>query len=297
VKQQTLLAAEHYPVLVTGARGLLGHALGPYLASAAPAPDALRLTDIEELDVTDEAAVAATMRDLEPRTVFHLAAWTDVDGAEAHPDEAARLNVEAAEHMARAARQAGALLVHISTDFVFDGTKDGPYVEDDPPNPLGVYGRTKAASETRVRAAAPDNHLIARAALLYGAGGRNFVDSILAAANEGKPLRVTTDLVGCPTWSDDLARALVAMVNAGLRGTYHACGAGAASRWEWAVETVRAAGLQVAVQPVTSAAWPSAAQRPARAVLSTEKLARAAGFRFPDWRESIRDYVHASRGA
>lgn len=297
MKQQTLLAAEHYPVLVTGARGLLGHALGPYLARAAPAPDALRLTDIGELDVTDEAAIAAAMRDLEPRTVFHLAAWTDVDGAEAHPDEAARLNVEAAEHMARAARQAGALLVHISTDFVFDGAKDGPYVEDDPPNPLGVYGRTKAESETRVRASAPENHLIARAALLYGAGGRNFVDSILAAANGGKPLRAATDLVGCPTWSDDLARALIAMVNAGLRGTFHACGTGAASRWEWAVETVRAAGLQVAVQPVTIATWPGAAPRPARAVLSTEKLARAAGFRFPDWRESIRDYVRASRGA
>jgi len=288
------LSERHYPVLVTGATGLLGHALGPRLAHSAPGPDTLHLTDVAELDVTDPGAVADAVRALRPRTVFHLAAWTDVDGAEAHPHEARRLNVEGAETVARAAADAGALVVHISTDFVFDGTKPGPYVEDDPPSPRSVYGRTKAEGETRVRAAAPGRHLIVRTAWLYGAGGRDFIDAVLDRARAGRPLRVVTDQVGCPTWNEDLAEALVAMVGAGARGTLHACGAGEASRWDLAVEALRAAGLHVTPERVTTAAMPRPAPRPIRAVLSTARLA-ATGFRFPPWQESVRKYV-ASMG-
>ncbi len=297
----TDLAPEHYPILVTGAGGLLGHALGPRLARAAPAPEVLRLTDLARgeaggcpilpLDVTDARAVARAVRDLAPRTVFHLAAWTDVDAAETHPAEVMLLNVEAAGTVARAAAAAGALVVHMSTDFIFDGTKTEPYVEEDPPSPLGVYARSKAESETRVRAAAPGSHLIVRTAWLYGACGPNFVETILAAARAGERLRVVRDQVGCPTWSEDLARALVAMVGAGLRGTYHACGRGAASRCQLAQEIVRAAGLDVPVEPITSRERPREARRPACAVLSTEKLRREAGHQFPDWRESVRAYV------
>ena len=312
----TDLAPEHYPILVTGAGGLLGHALGPRLARSAPCAGDLWLTDLEAsplatssrspqvsrrgdlrrpagraLDVTDAAAVEAAVRDLAPRTVFHLAAWTDVDAAERRPDEVMRLNVEAAEGVARAAADRGALVVHMSTDFIFDGTKTEPYVEEDPPSPLGVYARSKAESETRVRAAAPGSHLIVRTAWLYGAGGPNFVETILAAARAGGPLRVVRDQVGCPTWNEDLTGALVAMVGAGLRGTYHACGRGSASRRELAQEIVRAAGLDVSVEPITSREQPGEARRPARAVLSTEKLRREAGHQFPDWRESVRAYV------
>jgi dTDP-4-dehydrorhamnose reductase len=294
----TDLAPEHYPILVTGAGGLLGRALGPRLARSAPCAGDLWLTDLKAsppagraLDVTDAAAVEAAVRDLAPRTVFHLAAWTDVDGAESRPDEVMRLNVEAAEGVARAAADCGALVVHMSTDFIFDGTKHEPYVEEDPPSPLGVYARSKAGSETRVRAAAPGSHLIVRTAWLYGAGGPNFVETILASARAGERLRVVRDQVGCPTWSEDLALALVAMVGANLRGTYHACGRGVASRWQFAREIVRAAGLDVPVEPITSRERPGEARRPARAVLSTEKLRREAGHQFPDWRESVRAYV------
>ena len=290
--------AAHYPILVTGAGGLLGRALGPRLARSAPAPESLWLTDLAAsppagrvLDVTDAAAVEAAVRNLAPRTVFHLAAWTDVDAAETHPAEVMLLNVGAAGTVARAAAEAGALLVHMSTDFIFDGTKTEPYVEEDPPSPLGVYARSKAESEARVRAAAPGSHLIVRTAWLYGAGGPNFVETILAAARAGGPLRVVRDQAGCPTWNEDLARALVVMVGAGLRGTFHACGRGAASRWQFAREIVRAAGLDVPVDPITSRERPGEARRPARAVLSTEKLAREAGHQFPDWRESVRAYV------
>jgi len=284
---------EHYPILVTGAQGLLGRALSPRLARSAPRPEAVRLTDLAELDVTDARAVAAAVRDLRPRTVFHLAAWTDVDGAESHAAEAARANVAGSENVARAAADSGALVVHISTDFVFDGTKPGVYLEDDPPSPQSVYGRTKAESEARVRASAPAHHLVVRTAWLYGAGGRNFVQAILAAAREGRSLRVVTDQVGCPTWSEDLAEALLALVAADARGTFHACGRGEASRLEMAQAILEAAGLAAPVEPVLTADLPPRAARPRRAVLSTEKLEWTTGFRFPPWRESLRAFVRS----
>jgi dTDP-4-dehydrorhamnose reductase len=285
------LSHRHYPVLVTGARGLLGRALGPLLLASAPDPQAVCLTDIQELDVTDPRAVAAAVARVRPRTVFHLAAWTNVDGAESHPDAARRLNVDAAAGVARAAAEAGALVVHLSTDFVFGGTKAGEYVEADPPRPQGVYARTKAESEERVRAAAPVAHLVVRTAWLYGDGGRHFIAAVLAAACAGRPLRVVTDQVGCPTWSEDLARALVALVENGARGTFHACGRGEASRWDLAREALAAAGIDAPVERIVTADLPPAAPRPARAVLSCEKLAQAVGFRFPPWQESVRAYV------
>ena len=294
--QAVILSARHFPVLTTGAAGLLGRALARRLLAAAPRPDALRLTDLPDLDVTDGRAVAEAVRALGPRTVFHLAAWTDVDGAEAQPAAARRVNVEATEHVARAAAEAGALLVYISTDFVFDGAKRGTYVEEDAANPQSVYGRTKNEGEVRVRTIAPESHLVVRTAWLYGAGrARNFIDVVLAAARQGKPLRVVTDQVGCPTWSEDLAQSLVALVEANARGTFHACGTGEASRWDMAVEALRAAGLGVPVARITAAEMPRPAARPARAVLSAEKLARVAGFRFPPWQESVRAYVSSLR--
>jgi len=286
-----------YPVLVTGAGGLLGHALGRRLLADAPSPGAVHLTDLADLDVTDAAAVREAVARVRPATVFHLAAWTDVDGAEDRPAEVRRLNVEAPETVARAAAAVGAVVVAMSTDFVFDGTKAGPYVEADPPGPLGVYARSKADGEARVRAAAPDRHLIVRTAWLYGAGGRDFLDAILARARAGEPLRVVTDQVGCPTWNEDLSRALVTMVAAGCRGTMHACGAGEASRYDLAVAAVQAAGLDVAVEPITSADLPPAAPRPARAVLACDRLARETGFRFPPWQESVRRYVRGEPAA
>lgn len=287
------LSEHHYPILVTGAAGLLGHALGPRLAASAPSPDALHLTDLADLDVTDGPAVTDAVRAIRPQTVFHLAAWTDVDGAEDRPADARRLNVEAVEMVARAAAGAGALFVHMSTDFIFDGTKPGVYVEDDPPSPLSVYARTKAEAETRVRAAAPDGHLIVRTAWMYGAGGRDFLDVILSRARAGEPLRVVTDQAGCPTWSEDLAEALLAMVESGARGTLHACGRGEASRWDLAVEALRAAGLDATPERVTTSSMPRPARRPARAVLSTARLAETVGYRFPPWQDSVRKYVES----
>jgi dTDP-4-dehydrorhamnose reductase len=291
------LAAKCFPVLVTGARGLLGSALAPRLVRSAPDPSALCLTDVQELDVTDPAAVTAMIDRVRPRTVFHLAAWTDVDGAETHALEAMRLNAEAAEIVARASAAAGAVLVHVSTDFIFDGTKSGLYLEDDPPTPVSVYGRTKLDGEVRVRTAAPESHVIARTAWLYGAGARNFIQAILNAAKRGGPLKVVTDQIGCPTWNEDLADALIALASAGARGTFHAAGTGEATRLEMAREILSAAGLEVPIEGcLTIDLPPRPARRPVRTVLSTEKLARAAGFRFPPWRDSLRTCVQRMVG-
>jgi len=308
------LPERHFPVLVTGARGLLATALVPRLQALAPRPEALCLTDlydpgtspprkrretceraglrIEALDITDAAAVERAIGRFRPRTVFNLAAWTNVDLAETHREEARCANVEGAANVARAATAAGAIAVHMSTDYVFGGSRREPYSEDDPPCPECWYGRTKADGEEAVRSAAPASHLIVRAAWLYGKGGPNFVDTVLREARAGRPLRVVADQVGCPTWNEDLSRALVAMVEAEARGTFHACGAGEASRWDLASETVRAAGLAVEVEPITSADLPGVyAPRPARTLLSTRKLEQEVGFHFADWRESVRAYV------
>jgi dTDP-4-dehydrorhamnose reductase len=286
------LPAANYPVLVTGAKGLLGSVLSPRLSRSAPRPDALVLTDIQELDVTDGRAVDALVRSVRPRTIFHLAAWTDVDGAEAHSADAMHLNADAAENVARAAAGAGATIVHVGTDFIFDGLKPGAYLEDDLPTPVSVYGSTKLEGERRVRAAAPEAHIIARTAWLYGAGARNFIHAILAAARKGGPLRVVTDQIGCPTWNEDLADALVALAAAGVRGTFHAAGAGEASRLEMARVILDAAGLEVPVEGcLTTDLAPRPARRPVRSVLSTEKLLRATGFKFPPWQESLRKCV------
>jgi dTDP-4-dehydrorhamnose reductase len=322
------LSRAHWPILVTGAGGLLGTALSRRLADLAPSPDALWLTDLRPrgapsgppirtspaasaaasrttllgLDVTDAEAVARTVAETRPRTVFHLAAWTDVDGAEREPDAARRTNVLGSEHVARAAADAGARLVALGTDFVFDGAKRGAYTEADPPAPLSVYGRTKAEAEDRVRDACPEGHLIARAAWLYGGGGANFVDAVLDRARAGETLRVVTDQAGCPTWTEDLAAALVDLVEAEARGTYHVCGEGEASRWDLAAAALEAAGLDARPEAIVTSDLPSRvggsprAPRPARAVLSTEKLAATLGRRLPPWRDSVRTYVAENNG-
>ncbi len=286
-------ARDPWPILVTGAAGLLGRALGPALARRAPRPEALALTDVDTLDVTDPATVREALAGTGARTLVNLAAWTDVDGAEANEADAMRLNAEAPGDLAAACAAAGTRIIYLSTDFVFDGTKPGLYTEADPPTPLGAYGRSKAEGEARVRGAAPEDHLIVRAAWLYGVGGPNFVDAVLARARAGEPLRVVTDQVGCPTWSRDLARALVALIECGATGIVHACGRGEASRWDEAVAALRAAGIDRPVERVTTADLPrGGAPRPRRAVLATDRLAELVGQPLPPWDESLRAYVH-----
>jgi dTDP-4-dehydrorhamnose reductase len=269
-------------VLVTGAAGMLGRDLVAHLAGRHD----VTAVDLE-VDVTDPAAVADCVAACRPEAVFHLAAWTDVDGAEAHEAEAAAVNADGAGIVAAAAAAAGAALVLPSTDYVFDGRKGAPYAEEDAPGPLGAYGRTKLAGERAARARHPGGARVARTAWLYGAGGRNFVDTMRRLGSERDEVEVVDDQTGSPTWTRDLAPALEALLHR-PPGVYHAAGAGQVT-WAGLARAVFAeTGCPCRVRPVTTAALGRPAPRPRFSALSTT---RRGAPRLRDWREALADYL------
>ena len=240
-----------------------------------------------EVDVTDPAAVGDCVAACRPEAVFHLAAWTDVDGAEAHEAEAGAVNADGAGTVAAAAAAAGAALVLPSTDYVFDGRKGAPYVEDDAPGPLGAYGRTKLAGERAARERHPGGARVARTAWLYGAGGRNFVDTMRRLGSERDEVEVVDDQTGSPTWTRDLAPALEALLDR-PPGVYHAAGAGQVT-WAglaWAV--FEETGCPCRVRPVTTAALGRPAPRPRFSALAST---RPGAPRLRDWRKALADYL------
>jgi dTDP-4-dehydrorhamnose reductase len=245
--------------------------------------------DIAEVDITDAAAVDAVVRDAAPGAVVHCAAWTDVDGAESAEAAALAVNGDGAGHVAAAAAAAGARIVHVSTDYVFDGDKDGPYVEDDPPGPLSAYGRTKLAGERAVAAAAAD-HAIARTAWLFGAGGKNFVDTVLRLGAEREELPVVTDQVGSPTWVGHLAPALLDLAESAGRGVFHVTASGTCSWYDLAAEAFAQAGVACRVVPTTAAQFPRPAPRPA---LSALRSTRPEAPVLPPWQEGLAAHLGA----
>jgi dTDP-4-dehydrorhamnose reductase len=271
-------------ILVTGAAGMLGRDV--VRAARAAEHDVVALARAE-LDVTDRSAVDRVLSAERPGAVVNCAAWTDVDGAEGHESGAAAVNAAGAGNVARGASAAGASVVHVSTDFVFDGTKDAPYVESDPPRPLSAYGRTKLAGEHEV-AASGAAHAIVRTSWLFGAGGSNFVATMLALAAERDAVQVVTDQIGCPTWTGHLAPVLVALAAGGAEGTFHAAGAGAASWNGLAIEAFRLAAVDCRVEPATSDEFRRPAARPAYSVLGTE---RRDAPRLPPWQEGLAAYL------
>src|SRR5215212_2688666 len=220
-------------LLVTGGAGMLGQAVAA--AATRLGHDVVALSRAE-LDVTDADHVRRVVAAAAPRAVVNCAAWTDVDGSETAEAAATAVNGDGAGNVARAAAETGARIVHVSTDYVFDGERahagggtGEPWVESDPVNPLGAYGRSKLAGEQQV-AAATDEHAIVRTAWLFGAGGRNFVDTMLALGEEGDEVSVVTDQVGSPTWTGHLAEGLVELAERGGDvGILHATGGGACS--------------------------------------------------------------------
>lgn len=269
-------------VLVTGAAGMLGHDLMDHLAARH------QVTGVDlDVDVTDLDAVRACVRDVRPEAIFHLAAWTNVDAAEEHEAQAEAVNALGPENVARAAAEVAAALILPSTDYVFDGRAGDAYTEDDPPNPLGAYGRTKLAGERRALAAHPAGVRVARTAWLYGAAGRNFVDTMLGLAADRDEVTVVADQVGCPTWTRDLAPALEYLVGC-PPGIYHTAGAGSTS-WAGFAEAIFAeARIACRVVPVTTAEFARPAPRPAHSPLA---VTRAGAPRLRPWREALRDYL------
>lgn len=250
------------------------------------------------LDLLDLDGVKAFRSWAHPEVVVNTAAYTAVDRAEDVPGLAAALNGDAAEAVALYARLYGVPLIHISTDYVFDGSASQPYTETDPIAPLGVYGRTKADGEARVRDAMRD-HVILRAAWLYSAHGSNFVKTMLRLGRERDEVAVVDDQVGSPTSAHDLARLIIGMAerlcqepqNAALRGTFHAGGPSFATWADVAEATFAAAEAHgrrpVRVRRITTAEYPTRAQRPANSRLDGGKLAATYGLTLPDWRASL----------
>ena len=251
----------------------------------------VRAASRAELDVTDPGALRRLLAERRPQAVVNCAAYTDVDGAESQRAAALAVNGAGAGNVAAAAAEVGARIVHVSTDYVFDGAKREPWLESDPVGPLGAYGETKLAGERAVAAAGPA-HAIVRTAWLFGAGGRNFVDAMLALAAEREEVYVVTDQIGSPTWTGHLAGALVELAERPAQtGIHHIAGAGSCSWYELAREVFDRAGSDCRVLPTTSDALPRPAPRPAYSVLGSE---RREPLTLPSWQEGVAEYLSGS---
>ena len=269
-------------VLVTGARGQLGQDLTSLLKD-----DEVHATDFAELDIADREAVTALVRDLRPEWVINVAAYNDVDGAESAERQAFSINAAGPGNLADAAAAVSAGMLHISSDFVFDGTKGSPYTEDDRTNPLNVYGRSKYEGDLRVlnsKASA----IVLRTAWLYGLRGKNFVKAILERAKQGRPLEVVSDQVGSPTYTRDLADAISRVIRTPARGLFHVTNAGACSRFEFAKAIVRGA---VEVRPITTADSGRRARRPASAPLTSVRWEAAGLPPLRSWEAALKDFL------
>lgn len=278
-------------VLLTGREGQVARSL---IEKATSMPE-LELVPAgrPEADLAAAGSVARVIRALVPDLVINAAAHTAVDLAEDELELAFRINAEAAGEAAAAAREVGAGIIQLSTDYVFDGSASEPYAEDAPTNPLSVYGRSKLAGEDAVRSANPE-HIILRTAWIYSPFGRNFVRTMVGAARERNEVRVVDDQHGSPTSALDLAEAILAIAArwpAGSGATYHLAGSGTASWFDMAGEVMancRRLGLPAAeVLPIRTADWPTRAVRPPFAVLDCARIERDLGLRLSDWRQSV----------
>ena len=275
-------------ILVTGANGQLGREMQRL---GAVSPNNYLFTDVAELDITDPEAVRRCVTGNRIGAIVNCAAYTNVERAEEDEATADRLNRAAVGNLARAAAEADALLVHVSTDYVFDGCASLPYTEENPTAPRSAYGRTKLAGEETVRASGC-RHLILRTAWLYSEYGNNFLKTMLRLTAERETLNVVFDQVGTPTYAGDLALAIFSILEGGLdrghEGTYHFSDEGVCSWYDFAVEIARAAGHdRCRISPCRTADYPTKAVRPAFSVLDKGKLKRTFGIEIPHWRESM----------
>ncbi|SPE51064.1 dTDP-4-dehydrorhamnose reductase subunit, NAD(P)-binding, of dTDP-L-rhamnose synthase [Verrucomicrobia bacterium] len=287
-------------ILLIGKIGQVGWELRRTLAPLGQ----LVCVDFPDIDLTVSDSIRKWVRDTRPQLIINAAAFTAVDKAETESDLAMKINGVAPGILAEEAARSNALLVHYSTDYVFDGVKSDPYVETDPPNPLGAYGRTKLAGDEAVRAAGGP-HLIFRLCWVYGARGQNFMLTMMRLARERETLRVVNDQVGCPTWSRMIAettalalkQALAANNLSALTGTYHLAAAGRVS-WHGFAQAIidlmpREGRKCSSVQAIATREYPTPARRPAYSVLSCDKLERAFGLRLPAWDESLKQVLES----
>lgn len=283
------MTARPRAVVLGGRTGLLGQSL--VLALRNGGWDAVPVGR-DDVDVLDAERLADFIDKASPQAVFNTVAWTQVDLAEEHEQEAAQLNRALPASLGRIVRDTGMHLVHLSTDFVFNGRKTTPYTTDDTPDPASVYGATKLAGEAALLSIAPDNCCVVRTAWLFGPGRRNFVQTILGLCTAKDDIQVVHDQTGSPTYTVDLAAGCVRLAELRATGLFHVVNAGQASWCELASEAVHLAGLHCKVHAITSKDWPQKATRPAYSVLDTSRFTDVTGIVPRPWPQALRDYIY-----
>jgi dTDP-4-dehydrorhamnose reductase len=288
-------------VLILGGTGLLGKALmrawnrdqvmGDQVSGDQVHADEVLALGSRDGDIRDPQRVRGIVNTTQPDWIVLVAAYTDVDGCESNQDLAFSVNRDGAVHVARAAKEAGARLLFLSSDYVFDGRKTSPYETDDPRNPQSVYGRSKAEAELRLLDVMPDCCIV-RTSWLFGVDGKCFPDTILKLAASRSTLDVVNDQRGCPTYAADLADTIIRLCHANASGIVHATNTGDCTWFDFAGEIMRASGLGTEVRPVNSAQMARPAPRPAYSVLSPASLRRL-GITTPAWQDALRRYLQA----
>jgi dTDP-4-dehydrorhamnose reductase len=274
-------------VVVTGAAGQLGQDV--LLELERKNHQAIG-TDREQLDITNEEDVIAFISDVKPDVILHCAAYTNVDAAEEDEETAYQVNGIGTKNLALAAKQTGAKMLYISTDYVFNGTASEPYEVEQPTEPLGSYGRTKLAGEVFVQDIL-EQFFIVRTAWVFGAHGHNFVKTMLRLSKERGEVGVVHDQVGSPTYTVDLAKFMVELMETDKFGIYHATNSGVCSWYEFAVEIFNQAGLNVKVNPLTTEQFPRPAARPKYSVLSKKKIEQKGLTPLRDWKSALNAYL------
>lgn len=270
-------------ILVTGSQGMLGKDLLPYLSGKGYHVTGLNRAQLDMLST--EEKIVATVKTLQPEIIIHAAAYTDVDGAESNADLAMAVNNDGTRKMVIAAKEAGAIFVYISTDFVFDGEKRAPYETTDHPNPISVYGMSKYYGELAVKELHDMSYII-RTSWLYGIEGSNFVQFVLDTARSRKEVKIVDDIHGTPTWTGSLCAAIENIATSGAFGTYHVADSGTVSRYNQAVTMCRMAGMPSDhITPVSHTEFPMAARRPLYSALDCGDLS------VPSWETAFHAYL------
>jgi dTDP-4-dehydrorhamnose reductase len=279
-------------ILVIGSKGMLGRDLVQELCSSFP-KDEVFGWDIDEIDITEEDKTVTKIECLQPEIVINVAAYTDVDACELHEEKAFGINAEGMRHVALGAGRCGGKVVYLSTDYIFDGKKGKPYLEDDPPHPLNVYGRSKLKGEQYVQELAKDA-LVVRAQWLYGKHGNSFIASILRQAREKEVLSVVDDQVGSPTYTVDLSKAISLLIRRDAHGVFHVANSDLCTWYTCAQKILKLSGIKgVKVLPISSKELSRPAPRPSYSVLDTQKLKRETGMTLRPWFEALNDYLSA----
>ncbi|MFN3532830.1 MAG: dTDP-4-dehydrorhamnose reductase [Candidatus Brocadia sp.] len=280
-------------ILVIGSQGMLGRCLIsrlPNLSGSKSQHIEVIAVDHGHMDITNGSNTSAFIARIKPDVIVNCAAFTNVDACETHISEAFAVNATGAKNIALAGKEEGAKVIHISTDYVFDGTKNEPYLETDQPNPLSVYGKSKLEGELAIQEIG-DNYAIIRTAWLYGPYKKNFVTTMLTLGRENRSVSVVTDQCGCPTYTADLSYAIWNIISRNLRGLYHVTNTGTCSRYEWARKIFELTGDRVSVLSMKTADYKRAAAVPQNSSLDCTKYTTVSGHKMRPWQEALEEYL------